>query len=49
MEEQFARLVVADFQAQYLAGETASPCVRCNRFVKFGLLLGMRGGWLGEG
>ena len=39
LEEEFARLIVDDFRAQYLAGETPNPCVRCNRYVKFGLLL----------
>ena len=39
LEEQFARLIVDDFRAQYFGGETPNPCVRCNRFVKFGLLL----------
>ena len=39
LEEQFARIIVADFQAQYFGGKTPNPCVRCNRFVKFGLLL----------
>lgn len=39
LEEQFARLIVDDFQTQYLGGQTPNPCVRCNRFVKFGLLL----------
>lgn len=36
---EFARLIVADFRSQYDRGETPNPCVRCNRFVKFGLLL----------
>jgi tRNA-uridine 2-sulfurtransferase len=39
LEEQFAQLVVDDFRGEYLAGRTPNPCVRCNRFVKFGLLL----------
>jgi tRNA-uridine 2-sulfurtransferase len=39
LEEQFARLIVDDFRDQYFGGETPNPCVRCNRFVKFGLLL----------
>jgi tRNA-uridine 2-sulfurtransferase len=39
LEEQFARLIVDDFRSQYFAGQTPNPCVRCNRFVKFGLLL----------
>jgi len=39
LEQEFARLIMDDFRAQYLSGETPNPCVRCNKFVKFGLLL----------
>jgi tRNA-specific 2-thiouridylase len=39
LEEEFSRIIVDDFRAQYFGGETPNPCVRCNRFVKFGLLL----------
>jgi tRNA-uridine 2-sulfurtransferase len=39
LEEEFSRLIMEDFRAQYFGGETPNPCVRCNRFVKFGLLL----------
>jgi len=39
LEDEFARLIVEDFRSQYFAGQTPNPCVRCNRFVKFGLLL----------
>jgi tRNA-specific 2-thiouridylase len=39
LEEEFARLIMDDFRSQYFGGETPNPCVRCNRFVKFGLLL----------
>lgn len=39
LEEEFSRLIMDDFRAQYLGGETPNPCVRCNRYVKFGLLL----------
>jgi tRNA-specific 2-thiouridylase len=38
-EEEFARLIISDFRDQYRCGSTPNPCVRCNRFVKFGLLL----------
>jgi len=37
--ERFERTVVADFIRQYGAGRTPNPCVRCNEWVKFGLLL----------
>jgi len=39
LEEQFSRLIIEDFRAQYFSGQTPNPCVRCNRYVKFGLLL----------
>lgn len=38
-EQEFDRTVVADFTGEYLAGRTPSPCVVCNRDVKFGTLL----------
>ena len=31
--------VLAYFKAEYRAGRTPNPCIRCNRFVKFGALL----------
>lgn len=38
-EPQFRDLIIDDFISQYCSGQTPNPCVRCNRFVKFGLLL----------
>lgn len=38
-EREFDRTVVADFAGEYLRGRTPSPCVVCNREVKFGTLL----------
>ncbi|MFA7406013.1 MAG: tRNA 2-thiouridine(34) synthase MnmA [Pelobacteraceae bacterium] len=35
----FSRLIISDFIEEYRAGHTPNPCVRCNRFIKFGLLL----------
>jgi tRNA-specific 2-thiouridylase len=37
--EEFRRLVIDDFVDEYFHGRTPNPCVRCNRTVKFGLLL----------
>jgi tRNA-uridine 2-sulfurtransferase len=37
--DAFARHVVAYFGDTYVAGETPSPCVVCNREIKFGALL----------
>lgn len=39
LEKEFAAIIIEDFRAQYSRGETPNPCVSCNRFVKFGLLL----------
>ncbi len=36
--EAWQELVLADFRAEYLAGRTPNPCVRCNELVKFGVL-----------
>jgi tRNA-specific 2-thiouridylase len=35
LEDEFERAVVAPFVRTYLSGETPSPCVLCNNFVKF--------------
>jgi tRNA-specific 2-thiouridylase len=38
-EPDFRELIIANFIEEYRCGHTPNPCVRCNRFVKFGLLL----------
>lgn len=35
----FKKLVVDPFLASYAMGETPNPCVNCNKFIKFDLLL----------
>ena len=35
----FGRTVLADFVAEYAAGRTPNPCLRCNTLVKWGELL----------
>ena len=35
----FSRLIIGDFITEYRTGQTPNPCVRCNRYIKFGLLL----------
>jgi tRNA-specific 2-thiouridylase len=37
--ESFQSEVIDSFMASYLSGETPSPCVICNREIKFGVLL----------
>jgi len=39
VHEAFEREVINPFVREYLAGRTPSPCVRCNRRIKFGVLL----------
>ncbi len=38
-EPEFRSMIIEDFIEEYRCGHTPNPCVRCNRFVKFGLLL----------
>jgi tRNA-specific 2-thiouridylase len=38
-EREFGARVIADFTREYGAGRTPSPCVVCNREIKFGTLL----------
>ena len=37
--ERFGRDVVEDFVAEYAAGRTPNPCVRCNEKIKFAAVL----------
>ncbi|NVN92225.1 MAG: tRNA 2-thiouridine(34) synthase MnmA [Desulfuromonadales bacterium] len=39
LETDFRNLIINNFISEYGSGQTPNPCVRCNRFVKFGLLL----------
>ena len=39
MRAEFRRLVIDHFIAEYAAGRTPNPCVRCNDAIKFNLLL----------
>jgi tRNA-specific 2-thiouridylase len=39
LEGRFQGAVIEDFIQGYLRGETPSPCIRCNQFLKFRSLL----------
>src|ERR671927_483938 len=39
LADRFARDVVDDFVAEYAAGRTPNPCLRCNEKIKFEALL----------
>jgi tRNA-specific 2-thiouridylase len=47
-EQEFGARVVADFTREYAAGRTPSPCVVCNREIKFGTLLARARAWDAE-
>ncbi len=38
-EDDFSSLIIGDFIDEYRCGHTPNPCVRCNRYIKFGRLL----------
>jgi tRNA-specific 2-thiouridylase len=39
LEREFGERVIEPFHREYLAGRTPNPCVRCNAFVRFDLML----------
>jgi len=39
LRRQYREQVINYFRREYLAGRTPNPCIACNRYVKFGLLL----------
>jgi tRNA-uridine 2-sulfurtransferase len=39
LSEEFAESVVDDFVAEYAAGRTPNPCLRCNESIKFSAVL----------
>ena len=39
MSDEFAEAVVEDFIAEYTAGRTPNPCLRCNEKIKFAAVL----------
>lgn len=39
LNSDFNQKVIQNFYDEYLRGRTPNPCVRCNQFIKFGVLL----------
>ncbi len=39
LSEQYERAVLDYFKETYRKGKTPNPCIRCNRYLKFGLLV----------
>lgn len=39
IKKEFEELIIQNFINEYLDGKTPNPCVRCNRLIKWGLLL----------
>jgi len=39
LNKDFFRQVIQNFYREYLGGRTPNPCLRCNQFIKFGILL----------
>jgi len=37
--EEFEKIVLKYFKKEYLKGRTPNPCIICNRFIKFGILI----------
>lgn len=38
LNKDFSRKVIQNFCQEYISGRTPNPCVRCNQFIKFGIL-----------
>lgn len=39
LDKDFQRQVIQNFYDEYIHGRTPNPCIRCNQFIKFGILL----------
>lgn len=39
LSEEYNQQVLEYFRSEYRSGKTPNPCIRCNRYVKFGALL----------
>jgi tRNA-specific 2-thiouridylase len=39
LREDFTDLIINDFCREYRQGRTPNPCIRCNKYIKFGVLM----------
>lgn len=39
LRDIFTALIISDFCSEYSLGRTPNPCVRCNKYIKFGALM----------
>jgi len=39
LREQFEKIVIQNFCEEYSQGRTPNPCIRCNQYIKFDLLM----------
>jgi|GEM_PF-4528 len=39
IRKQFEKIIIEPFCINYLKGKTPNPCIDCNKYIKFGLLL----------
>ncbi len=39
LKKEFSEYVISDFISQYKLGKTPNPCIVCNKYIKFGLML----------
>jgi tRNA-specific 2-thiouridylase len=39
LQEEFKNRVIADFNDEYIKGNTPNPCIVCNKYIKFGEML----------
>src|SRR4030042_6413739 len=39
LSQEFGKKIISDFIEEYKKGSTPNPCIRCNKYFKFGRLL----------
>ncbi|MBM3704984.1 MAG: tRNA 2-thiouridine(34) synthase MnmA, partial [Actinobacteria bacterium] len=39
LSDEMEKFIIRPFTVQYLSGKTPNPCVDCNRYLKFGVLM----------